>query len=195
MDQLLATKLFIPKTRPELVARPRLIERIQDGLHRKLTLVSAPAGFGKTTLVSEWVAQYQRPVAWLSLDQEDSAPGCFLSYLISALQSVAPDIGENILGMLETTPTPPIQPLLTMLINETAAIPENFILILDDYHLVEAPSIDLALAFLIEKRAPTNASGHHHPGGSESSDFTITGQGATERKPRGRFALHAFRSS
>ena len=126
MNQLVTTKLFIPKTLPELVARPRLIARLQEGLHRKLTLISAPAGFGKTTLVSAWVAQGQRPVAWLSLDQEDSDPACFLSYLISALQSVAPDLGENILGMLETTPTPPIHPLLTMLINEIAAIPTDF---------------------------------------------------------------------
>jgi LuxR family transcriptional regulator, maltose regulon positive regulatory protein len=154
VDQLLATKLFIPRTQPELVARPRLIKQLKDNLYRKLSLISAPAGFGKTTLASEWVAQCQQPVAWVSLDQEDSDPGCFLSYLISALQSVVPDIGKNILGMLETTPTPPIQPLLTMLINEITAIPEDFILILDDYHLVEAPAVDQALAFLIDNAPP-----------------------------------------
>ena len=89
MNQLLSTKLFTPKTRPELISRPRLLEQLNRGLHRKLTLISAPAGFGKTTLVSEWVAGCERPVAWLSLDEGDNDPTCFLTYLVAALQTIA----------------------------------------------------------------------------------------------------------
>ena len=86
---ILATKLYIPPPRPELVLRPRLIERLNEGLHRKLTLISAPAGFGKTTLVSEWVAERaDRPVAWLSLDEGDNDPTRFLTYLVAALQTL-----------------------------------------------------------------------------------------------------------
>ena len=85
---ILVTKLFIPPTRPELVHRPDLIERLNEGLHRKLTLISAPAGFGKTTLVSEWVAACERPTAWLSLDEGDNDPKRFLAYLVAALQGL-----------------------------------------------------------------------------------------------------------
>jgi LuxR family maltose regulon positive regulatory protein len=94
VDQLLSTKFFIPKPRPDLITRPRLIEQLNDGLHRKLTLISAPAGFGKTTLVSEWFVMCKRPVAWLSLDKEDSDPRRFLSYLVAALQTVFAEVGE-----------------------------------------------------------------------------------------------------
>ena len=87
---ILATKLYIPPPRPKVVLRPRLIERLNEGLHRKLTLISAPAGFGKTTLVSAWVAGCDRPVAWLSLDEGDNDPTRFLTYLVAALQTIAP---------------------------------------------------------------------------------------------------------
>src|SRR6185503_10987106 len=105
---ILATKLYIPPARERLVARSRLIERLNDGLHRKLTLISAPAGFGKTTLLSEWVAS-PLPLgeglgvraAWLSLDQGDNDPARFLTYLVSALQTVAPNIGASLLGVLQ----------------------------------------------------------------------------------------------
>ena len=95
---ILATKLYIPPPRPNVVLRPRLIERLNEGLHRKLTLISAPAGFGKTTLVSEWVAGCERPVAWLSLDEGDSDPTRFLTYLVAALQTIAPKIGAGRVG-------------------------------------------------------------------------------------------------
>ena len=100
---ILATKLYIPPSRRRVVLRPRLVERLDDGLaagHR-LTLVSAPAGFGKTTLVGEWVAGCGRPAAWLSLDEGDSDPGRFLTYLVAALQTVAPGIGD---GLLDRAP-------------------------------------------------------------------------------------------
>ena len=94
---ILATKLYIPPPRPKVVLRPRLIERLNEGLSsgRKLTLISAPAGFGKTTLVSEWVAGCERPVAWLSLDEGDNDPARFLTYLVAALQTIAGEVLEQ----------------------------------------------------------------------------------------------------
>jgi len=141
---LLKTKLYIPPPRPELVSRPRLIERLNEGLHRKLTLISAPAGFGKTTLVSEWVAACDRPAAWLSLDEGDNDPTRFLTYLIAALQTlalskvegIAPDIGEGILDTLKNPQPTPTESILTPLINEISNITDNFTLILDDYHII-----------------------------------------------------------
>src|ERR1700687_743996 len=98
---ILATKLYIPRLRPHVVSLPRLLERLDEGLYRKLTLISAPAGFGKTTLVSEWVEGIKRPAAWLSLDEGENDPTRFLTYLAAALQTIAPDIGEAALGMLQ----------------------------------------------------------------------------------------------
>ena len=92
---ILATKLYLPPPRPDVVSRPRLTKRLNEGLHRKLTLISAPAGFGKTTLAAEWIAGCGRPVAWLSLDAGDSDPVRFLAYFISALRTIAADIGAG----------------------------------------------------------------------------------------------------
>src|SRR2546425_6377113 len=97
---ILATKLYLPRLRPNVVSRPRLIERLNEGLHRKLTLIAAPAGFGKTTLVSEWLAGGARPAAWLSLDKGESDPTRFLTYLVAAVQTIAPTIGEGVSGVL-----------------------------------------------------------------------------------------------
>src|SRR5690606_7979891 len=99
---LLQTKLYIPRLRPSLVPRPRLIEKLNQGLHRKLTLISAPAGFGKTTLVSEWIAGGKRPFVWLSLEERDGEITRFLAYLIAALQTHSPEIGKRVSGMLES---------------------------------------------------------------------------------------------
>src|SRR5229473_2754461 len=96
---ILATKLYLPRLRPNVVSRPRLLERLNEGLHRKLTLIAAPAGFGKTTLVSEWLAGCHRPAAWLSLDEGDNDPTRFLTYLVAALQTIAADLGEGVLGV------------------------------------------------------------------------------------------------
>jgi LuxR family transcriptional regulator, maltose regulon positive regulatory protein len=159
---ILATKLFIPPPRVGIVQRPRLIERLNDGvaLGRKLTLISASAGFGKTTLVSDWIADCARPVAWLSLDERDNDPVRFISYLVSALQTVKEGIGESLLTALQSPQPPSIESILTTLLNEIAAIPDNFILVLDDYHAVDAKpvdvstSVDLALTFLLEHQPP-----------------------------------------
>ena len=151
---LLTTKLCIPPVRPELVPRPRLIERLNEGLHRKLTLVSAPAGFGKTTLLSEWVAGCERSVAWLSLDEGDNDPVRFLAYLIAALQTVEASVGERTLGVLQSPQPPPIEAVLTALINEIAAAAVPLVLVLDDYHVVEEQVIHNALTFLLEHVPP-----------------------------------------
>ncbi len=151
---ILATKLFIPPFRPNIVLRSRLIERLNEGLQRKLVLVSAAAGFGKTTLVSEWASVCERPVAWLSLDEGDNDPLRFLTYLVAAVQKVAPDIGAGVAALLQSPRPPPTESILTTLINEIAAIAVNFILVLDDYHTIDAKTVDQALTFLIEHQPP-----------------------------------------
>jgi LuxR family maltose regulon positive regulatory protein len=153
---ILVTKLYVPPPPSKVVLRPRLMERLNEGLHRKLTLISAPAGFGKTTLVSEWVAGCGRPAAWLSLDEGDSDPARFLTYLVAALQTVSKDIGTGVLGAIQSSQPPAaIQEfLLATLLNEIAAIPNDFILVLDDYHHIDSEPIDHALAFLLDHLPP-----------------------------------------
>jgi LuxR family maltose regulon positive regulatory protein len=172
---LLKTKLYIPTTRPELVSRPRLIERLNASLHRKLTLISAPAGFGKTTLVSEWVqalggATPPIAIAWLSLDESDNDPTRFLTYFIAALQTLAlpvlspvegsqvegieAEIGQSALSALQSPQPPPTEAILTALINEIAAILDRILLVLDDYHLIEAQPIHDTLTFLLRHLPP-----------------------------------------
>ncbi len=155
-ETLLRTKLFVPPLRPNLVPRPQLIERLNQGLQlgHKLTLISAPAGFGKTTLVSEWVACCERPAAWLSLDEGDNDPTRFLTYLVAALQTIAANIGEGVLGVLQSPQPRPTESILTALLNEITAVPDNFALVLDDYHLIDAKPVDDALTFLLEHLPP-----------------------------------------
>jgi LuxR family maltose regulon positive regulatory protein len=126
----------------------RLLERLNEGV--KVTLISAPAGFGKTTLVSEWVAHARVPTAWLYLDEGDNDLARFLVYFVAALQTIGAPIGQGLLESLESNQLPPISSMMTTLINQIAAVPTNFVLILDDYHVIENPSIDQAIAFLID---------------------------------------------
>ena len=161
---VLATKLYAPPPRPHLVQRARLLTRLNES--RKLSLISAPAGFGKTTLVSEWIATLTPSplsqgegarnagvrVAWLSLDEGDSNLARFLLYFVSAVQTIAPKCGENVLNMLQ--PMPSIEVVLTMLLNELTAIPDRFVVILDDYHTLDCKPIDDALTFLIDHQPP-----------------------------------------
>ena len=161
---ILATKLYIPPPRSKIVLRSRLIERLNEGLSSgcKLTLISASAGFGKTTLVSEWVAGCQRPVAWLSLDEGDNDPVRFLTYLVAALQTlalsevegIASNIGAGVLAVLQSPQPPAIESILTALLNEIAAIPDHFILVLDDYHVIDSKHVDNVLTFLLEHLPP-----------------------------------------
>ena len=147
---ILATKLYIPPPLLKVVVRSRLIEKLNAGLHRKLTLVSAPAGFGKTTLVSEWVARCNRPVTWLSLDERDNDLTRFLSYFIAALQTIAPNIGADVLALLQSPQPPPPETVLTALLNEITTIPHHFVFILDDYHAIEDQTIDDAVTFFLK---------------------------------------------
>ncbi len=151
---ILATKLYIPPLQTKVVLRPRLIERLNEGLQRKLTLISAPAGFGKTMLVSEWIAGCQRAAAWLSLDEGDNDPTRFLAYLVAALQTAAANIGEGVLRVLHSPQPPSAESILTALLNEITTVPDNFVLVLDDYHVIDAKPVDKALTFLLEHLPP-----------------------------------------
>lgn len=155
---ILTTKFYIPPTRPELISRQRLIEKIQAGLHRKLTLISAPAGFGKTTLVTEWAARFatdKAQIAWLSLDQSDNDPARFLTYFISGLKQIEgmpDDFGETSLAMLNSPQLPPMDDMLVPLINEIAKHPTKIVFVLDDFHLIEQQPVHDALIFLFENQ-------------------------------------------
>ena len=161
---ILATKLYITSPRPGIVPRLRLVERLNGGLAKggRLTLISAAAGFGKTTLVSEWIANCGRPVAWVSLDEGDNDPARFLSYLIAALQTLAlsevegiqPGIGEGLLAALQSPQPPHAEAVLTAMLNEISVITEHFLLVLDDYHAIDSQVVDQSLAFLIEHQPP-----------------------------------------
>ena len=154
---LLETKLYIPKLRRGQVARPRLSERLSRGAERKLTLVSAPAGFGKTTLLAEWLAGMTddaRSPAWLSLDPSDSQATTFWSYVIAALRTVAPSVGTTSLAMLREPQPPPLESILATLVNELSATSTRPVLVLDDYHLIDAQEIHEGVAFLLEHLPP-----------------------------------------
>ena len=151
---VLATKFYIPPLRVNVVLRSRLTERLYEGMRHKLTLISSPAGFGKTTLLSEWVAGSGHPAAWFSLDEGDDDPARFWSHFIAALQTLFPNIGMRTSGALQSPQAPSIEAILTSLINEITSIPDDFIFVLDDYHVVDSKRIDDGLTFLIERLPP-----------------------------------------
>ena len=153
-SSLLRTKLYIPPIRSNLVARPRLIEQLNKGLSHKLTLISAPAGFGKTTLLSTWITHCQQPVAWLSLDEADNDPTRFLRYFIAALQTIEGNIGAGALSLLQAPQPPPTESILTVLLNDMTTISDNFALVLDDYHVIQAQSVNKLLTFLLNHLPP-----------------------------------------
>ncbi len=149
---LLVTKLHIPPPHPQLVTRPRLIERLQEGLKYPLVLVSAPAGYGKTTLVNEWIRliQTQTPTAWLSLEEADNDPVRFWDYFITALQKILPSIGETALRLLHSPEQVPTESFLVHLINDINALTGNIVFVLDDYHFILESTIHQSLIFLLE---------------------------------------------
>lgn len=164
---LLRTKLNIPPLRPDLVPRPHLVDRIERNIKRgrRLVLVSAPAGFGKSTLVGEWVSHLQsdpaqsdgNSIAWLSLDERDGELARFLTYFVAALnQATAKEsaVGKRVSAMLKSPQPPPVEDVLTSLINDMTALPGRIIVVLDDYHLVDSPPVDSALAFFLEHLPP-----------------------------------------
>lgn len=171
---LLQTKLYAPAARSDLIRRSQLVTKFRAGLMRPLTLIAAPAGFGKTTLVSEWLADLRATIdnvqnegdastrenrqvnrlnpniAWLSLDDDDNHPTLFLAYLIAAIQTCQPQIGETALALLTAPQPPPPKNILTLLINELGALATPLVIVLDDYHLITTQSIHEALIFLID---------------------------------------------
>src|SRR4051794_12273550 len=155
--RLLATKLHVPAPRSQLVSRPRLLDRL--GPLRTLTLVSAPAGFGKTTLLAEWIADTGNcepdiRVAWLSLDDGDNDPSRFVTYVVSALQTLDADIGSEALSLLADAPALPVDVALTAVINDAATAHVRIVLVLDDYHVIEARPVHQAVGFLLDHLPP-----------------------------------------
>lgn len=147
---LLTTKLQIPLPRPVIVPRPRLTAQLDDGLQGKLSLVSAPAGYGKTTLVAEWLGKQDRMAAWLTLEDADNDPARFLAYILAALGKIDGQVGEETKLLLQDAE--PLQPdlLMTTLLNEISAIPKLFVLVIDDYHVIHTLAIHQQLSFIVE---------------------------------------------
>ncbi|MEO8611916.1 MAG: LuxR C-terminal-related transcriptional regulator [Chloroflexota bacterium] len=149
-EQLIATKLQIPTLPATWVSRPDLIRRLDEVENFKLTLVCASAGYGKTTLLSEWATQTRLPTAWVELDERDNTAESFWLYVITALHTLQAGIGENALALLWAQNTPPIEAVLTALINDIALSPNPIVLILDNYHTITSPAILAAMTFLID---------------------------------------------
>src|SRR2546428_7274726 len=161
-DQLLATKFFVPSASHSLIARPQLTRLLNQGLRRKLTLISAPAGFGKTTLLSSWVQSFPQEnpeaahVAWVSLDEGDNEPVLFWMYALTALDTQQPGLCTPLLPYLQAqqAPTPPLRYVLQSLIITLSSRSEQFLLVLDDYHVITKPEVHSSLAYLVEHLPP-----------------------------------------
>jgi len=155
LTSILATKLFAPRQRPKSVPRPELLQRLNEALYGRLTLISAPAGFGKTTLASQWITKSGYPHAWLSLDKSDSDPSRFLIYVISAFAKIIPNVGAGLIERLHSPQPPSYESVLIALINNIlASINEPVIFVLDDYHVLDSPAIDRIVEFLLEHQPP-----------------------------------------
>ncbi|MBN1657564.1 MAG: AAA family ATPase, partial [Anaerolineae bacterium] len=156
---LLTTKFYIAPPRPDLVERPRLLQRLDAGLRQghRLILISAPAGFGKTTLLASWIssiedrhADIQHRLAWLSLDEDDDDPARFLVYLRAAVQKAGVDSAQDTLAFPQEGEPPVARSILTSLINSVALLPHRLVLVLDDYHTLTSGAIHRAMAFLLD---------------------------------------------
>ena len=154
MEQLLTTKLYIPQLNVDLVSRPRLYECLDEGLERKLTLISAPTGFGKSTLVTGWVSERDQPVAWLSLDQGDNDPVRFWSYLIAAIQTIHPEVGVEARQIAIAPQLRSNESVVVSLINDISQLACDLIIVLDDYHVIEAGQVHSGLGYLLEYQPP-----------------------------------------
>lgn len=149
---VLATKLFAPSLRPDLVLRQRLIDQLNAGVDRKLILISAPAGYGKTTLISTWLHETKISSAWLSLDEDDNDPIRFFQYFITALQRIIPTLGADLVGPLQGAQS--FDTSLNLLINEITGHTDPFALILDDFHLIHSQVVLDTITFLVERMPP-----------------------------------------
>jgi len=147
---MLLTKLHIPSAGQNIVHRTALFEKLDSGLHRKLILVSAPAGYGKTTLISDWISQNKIPAAWLSLDNGDNDTAIFLGYIISGIQSISPDFGISSLRLLNSTSLPSVESIASLLINDLLNINVDFLLVLDDFHLIRSAEILKLVTYFLE---------------------------------------------
>jgi LuxR family maltose regulon positive regulatory protein len=156
-DPPLATKLYVPQPPLQLVHRPHLVERLQQAVERPLTLIAAPAGFGKTTLLSSWLEHASLPVAWISLEHDDDDLTRFWSYVFTALSHVHQGLGTSALALLQASPLsplPPIETVLSVWINDLASLPHEVALVLDDYHVITAQSIHRSLTYLLDHLPP-----------------------------------------
>jgi LuxR family transcriptional regulator, maltose regulon positive regulatory protein len=151
---LLATKLHAPRPRPGFVARPRLLQRLAEGTAHELVLVCTPAGFGKTTLLGDWARRSRQPVAWLSLDEGDNDPARFWRHVAEALDRMLPGVGERVTVLLEGLQPAAFQAVAAALVNELAGVADQVVLVLDDYHLIQASSVHDSLAVLLEHLPP-----------------------------------------
>ena len=153
---LLATKLFIPPAAPGLVARPRLLEKLKAALTSRLVLISAPAGFGKTTILSQWIHQAKPPIptAWLSLAETENDPTRFWEYFIAAVRTIRPAVGETAVSLLQASQPVPIESALTDLVNDLTTVQNDFVLVLDDYHFIQSLPVHRGLTFLVEHIPP-----------------------------------------
>lgn len=151
---VLAIKLFVPSLRPDLVLRQRLIDRLSTGVQRKLILVSAPAGYGKTTLISSWLHESNIAASWLSLDEDDNDPIRFFQYFIAALQRIIPAIGEGLMGIPQAVQSVPFDTSIDLLMNEITGHADPFILVLDDFHVIHSQAVLDMVTFLLERMPP-----------------------------------------
>src|SRR5579864_6660741 len=156
-SQLLATKFFVPIARGTLILRSRLSTLLDESLKYPLTLISAPAGFGKTMLLSSWAQSLpasQALVAWVSLDEEDNEPRLFWTYVLSALDQQQPERFTSLFKYLQSPQAPPLMSILTKLINLVLDSQEHFVLILDDYHLITEQQVHTTLLYLVKHLLP-----------------------------------------
>ena len=182
---MLLTKLHIPPAGNNIVHRSDLYEKLDKGLSRKLILISAPAGFGKTTVVSDWIDQYKIPTAWVSLDKGDNDPVDFLSYIISGIQGLSKEFGQSPLKLLNSPNKPSVESIASLLINEILNIDQNFLLVLDDFHLTESSEILKLVAYLLE----------HIPGNVHIAILTRSDPALSVSRLRSQHQLVEIRSS
>ena len=150
ISHMLLTKLHIPPAGNNIVHRSGLFEKLNSGLSKKLILVSAPAGYGKTTLLSDWINQNKIPATWLSLDNGDNDQAVFLSYIIAGVQTFHPEFGQSALRLLNSPNPPSVESVSSLLINELLGIDQHFLLVLDDFHLINSNEVLKLVTYLLE---------------------------------------------
>ena len=183
---LAATKLHVPAPRSALIGRARLIDRLERGLASRLVLVSAPAGFGKTSLLTQWlatVAGHGHTVAWLALDQSDNRAPVFWPHLVAAVKTAVPDFGADLLPLLEAGGST-TEGVLAALVNELDALSGELYLVLDDYHLVDDQGIQEGVTFLLEHLPAPRPPAHHHPRRPAAAAGAASRTGRSDGDPR-----------